>query len=59
VSHAPVAPAPLLAAAPAALAIAAPAVETAAFGDLSREIAAAPAILQGVWLFTLFDVFLI
>ena len=59
VSHAPVVPAPLLAAAPAALAIAAPAVEAAAFVDLSREIAAVPAILQGVGLFTLFDVFLI
>jgi hypothetical protein len=59
VSHAPVAPALLLAAAPVALALAAPAAETAAFADLSREIAAAPAILQGVGLFTLFDVFLI
>lgn len=59
VSHAPAAPALVLAAAPAALTLAVPAAETAAFGDLSREIAAAPAILQGVGLFTLFDVFLI
>jgi hypothetical protein len=54
-----VAPALVLAAAPAALALAAPATATAAFAGLSREIAAAPAILQGVGLFTLFDVFLI
>ena len=58
VSHAPVAPALLLAAVPAALALAAPAAGTAAFSDLSRVLAA-PAILQGVGLFTLFDVFLI
>jgi uncharacterized protein (DUF2345 family) len=60
VSHAPVAPALVLAAAPAGLALAAPAAETAAFANLSRRgIAAAPAILQGVGLFTFFDVFLI
>ncbi|HEY0510927.1 MAG TPA: hypothetical protein VGH73_03425 [Thermoanaerobaculia bacterium] len=59
VSHAPVAPALVRAAIPLALALAAPAVETAAFASLSREAAAAPAILQGVGLFTLFDVFLI
>ena len=59
VSHAPVAPALVLAAAPAGLALAAPATATAVFAGLSREIAAAPAILQGVGLFTLFDVFLI
>lgn len=59
ISHAPAAPALVQAAAPAALALAAPAAATAAFADLSREIAAAPAILQGVGLFTLFDVFLI
>jgi hypothetical protein len=62
VSHAPAAPALVLATAPAALALAAPAAGAAAraaFAGLSREIAAAPAILQGVGLFTLFDVFLI
>ena len=59
VSPPPVAPALVLAALPAALALAAPAAETAIFSCLSREIAAAPAILQGVGLFTLFDVFLI
>lgn len=59
VSHAPVVPALVLAAAPAVLALAAPAAATAAVADLSKEIAAAPAILQGVGLFTLFDVFLI
>jgi hypothetical protein len=59
VSHAPTAPALVLAALPAALALAAPATETAAFADRCKEIAAAPAILQGVGLFTLFDVFLI
>jgi hypothetical protein len=62
VSHAPVAPTLVLAAAPAGSALAAPAAVTAAtavFAGLSREIAAAPAILQGVGLFTLFDVFLI
>jgi hypothetical protein len=59
VSHAPVAPALVLAAVPAALALAAPAMETADFTDRSGTIAAAPAILQGVGLFTLFDVFLI
>lgn len=59
VSHAPVAPSLVLAAAPAALALAAPAAKTAAFADFSREVDAAPAILQGVGLFTLFDVFLI
>jgi hypothetical protein len=57
--HAPVAPALVLAAAPAALAVAVRAVETVAVTGLSREAAAAPAILQGVGLFTLFDVFLI
>lgn len=59
VSHAPAAPVLVLAAVPAALALAAPAVEPASFADLSGTIAAAPAILQGVGLFTLFDVFLI
>jgi hypothetical protein len=59
VSHAPVAPALVLAAVPAALALIAPRTATAAFADLSRAIATAPAILQGVGLFTLFDVFLI
>ena len=59
VSHAPVAPALVLAAAPAGLALASPLAATAVFAGLSREIAAAPAILQGVGLFTLFDVFLI
>jgi hypothetical protein len=59
ISHAPVAPALVLAAVPAALALAAPATETSIVADLSKEIAAAPAILQGVGLFTLFDVFLI
>jgi hypothetical protein len=59
VSHAPVAPALVLAAAPAALALVAPWTKTAAFAALSKEIAAAPAILQGVGLFTLLDVFLI
>jgi hypothetical protein len=59
VSHAPVAPALVLAATPAALALAAPAAATAAFAGLSRAITAAPAILQGVGLFTLFDIFLI
>lgn len=58
VSLPPVAPALVLAALPAALALAAPAAETAAFSDLSR-VFAAPAIVQGVGLFTLFDVFLI
>lgn len=57
--HAPVVPALVLAAAPAALAIDVSAVETAAVADLSRGATAAPAILQGVGLFTLFDVFLI
>jgi hypothetical protein len=59
VSQAPVAPALVLAALPAALALAASTAETAAFANRSEEIAAAPAILQGVGLFTLFDVFLI
>ena len=59
VAHAPVAPALVLAAAPAALALAAPAREKAVVADLSKEIAAAPAILQNVGLFTLFAVFLI
>ncbi|HEX4495490.1 MAG TPA: hypothetical protein VIE43_07475 [Thermoanaerobaculia bacterium] len=59
VSHAPVAPALVLVAAPVGLALAVPATATAAFAGLSREIAAAPAILQGVGFFTLFDVFLI
>jgi hypothetical protein len=59
VSHAPVAPALVLVAAPVALVLAAPAAATAVFAGLAREIAAAPAILQGVGLFTLFDVFLI
>jgi hypothetical protein len=59
VSHAPAAPALVLAAVPAALALAAPAVERTAFADCSGTIAAAPAILQNVGLFTLFDVFLI
>ena len=57
--HAPVAPALLLAAAPASLAVTASALETAAVTALSRAATAAPAILQGVGLFTLFDVFLI
>jgi hypothetical protein len=57
-SPVPVAPALLLAAVPAALALAAPAAATAAFSDLSRVFAAS-AIVQGVGLFTLFDVFLI
>ena len=47
-----------MAAAPVALAFAAPVAETAAFSDLSKVLAA-PAIVQGVGLFTLFDVFLI
>jgi len=59
VSHAPVVPALVLAAVPAALALAAPAMETADLSDPSGTIAAAPAILQNVGLFTLFDVFLI
>jgi len=59
VSHAPVAPALVLAAVPAAQTLAAPATETAAFTDCAGAIAAAPAILQNVGLFTLFDVFLI
>jgi len=59
VSHAPEAPALVLAAFPAALALAAPATETSIVADLSKEISAAPAILQGVGLFTLFDSFLI
>jgi hypothetical protein len=59
VSHAPVAPALVLAAFPAALALAAPTVEPARFADRSGTIAAAPAILQNVGLFTLFDAFLI
>ena len=59
VSHAPIAPALVLAAFPAALALATPTVEPTAFAALSGTIAAAPAILQGVGLFTLFDVFLI
>jgi hypothetical protein len=59
VSHAPVAPALVLAASPASLSVGTPAVETAAFADLSQEVFAAPAILQGVGLFTLFDAFLI
>jgi hypothetical protein len=59
VSHAPVAPALILAAFPAALALAAPVAESAVVAELSKEIAAAPAILQNVGLFTLFDVFLI
>jgi hypothetical protein len=58
-SHAPAAPALVLAAAPAALALAAPAAAAATFAGLSGTIAAVPAILQGVGLFTLFDVFLI
>ncbi|HSS76815.1 MAG TPA: hypothetical protein VLV54_08715 [Thermoanaerobaculia bacterium] len=59
ISHAPAAPVLVLAAVPAALTLAAPAVEPASFADLSGTIAAAPAILQNVGLFTLFDVFLI
>ena len=57
--HAPVAPALVLAAAPGSLAVTASTAETAAVADLSRAAAAVPAILQGVGLFTLFDVFLI
>jgi hypothetical protein len=57
--HAPAAPVLVLAAAPAALAINVSALETAAVAALSRAATAAPAILQGVGLFTLFDVFLI
>jgi hypothetical protein len=57
--HAPVAPALVRAAAPASLAINVSALETAAVADLSKAATAAPAILQGVGLFTLFDVFLI
>jgi hypothetical protein len=60
ISHAPAAPVLVLAAVPAALALTAPEVEPAAFADRSgTTIAVAPAILQGVGLFTLFDVFLI
>jgi hypothetical protein len=59
VSHAPVVPGPVLAAASAVLSLAAPAVpETAAFAAPSRAVAA-PAVLQGIGLFTLFAVFLI
>jgi malonyl CoA-acyl carrier protein transacylase len=54
-----VAPALVLAAVPAGQALTASATATAAFVGLSQGIAAAPAILQGVGLFTLFDVFLI
>lgn len=54
-----VAPALVLAAVPAALALAAPATEAALAADLSREITAAPAILQNIGLFTLFAAFLI
>jgi len=58
VAHAPVAPALVLAAAPAALAFAVPATATAAFDGSSRPVAA-PAVTQGVGLFTLFAAFLI
>lgn len=58
-SHAPVAPAPRLAAGPEARALVAPSAERRTFAAFSHEIAAPPAILQGVGLFTLFDVFLI
>jgi hypothetical protein len=57
--HAPAAPALVLAAAPGSLTVTASTAETAAVADLSRAAAAHPAILQGVGLFTLFDVFLI
>jgi hypothetical protein len=58
VSHAPVAPTLVLAAVPGAQAIAAPAVETAALDGSSRSVAA-PAVTQGIGLFTLFAAFLI
>jgi hypothetical protein len=59
VPHAPAAPTLVLAAAPASLTINVSALKMAAVADLSREASAVPAILQGVGLFTLFDVFLI
>ena len=58
VTHAPVAPALVLAAVPGAQALAAPATETAPFDGSSRPVAA-PAVTQGVGLFTLFAAFLI
>ena len=58
-AQAPTVPPLLLAAVPAALALAAPAETTNAFAERCQAIAAAPAILQGVGLFTLFDAFLI
>jgi hypothetical protein len=58
-SQAPVAPALVLAAAPAALSLVVPAPATADSAALSKEIAAAPAFLQGVGLFTLLEVFVI
>ena len=59
VSHAPAVPAPVLAAGLAVPSLAVPAAVTAvAFAGLSGAIAA-PAVLQGVGLFTLFAVFLI
>lgn len=59
VSHAPGVPAPVLATAPTVLALAVPeAPEAAAFAALSQAFAA-PAVVQGIGLFTLFAVFLI
>jgi hypothetical protein len=59
VSHAPMVPALVLAAAPVALALAVPAKEPSPFAALFHRVTIAPAILQGVGFFTLFDVFLI
>jgi hypothetical protein len=59
VSHAPAVPAPVTATAPSALALALPATpQPVLFAALSLALAA-PAVLQGVGLFTLFAVFLI
>jgi hypothetical protein len=58
VSHAPAAPALALAVVPAALALAAPLARTPGLAALSRAVPA-PAVLQGIGLFTLLAVFLI
>lgn len=59
VSHTPAMPAPVLAAAPAVASLAVPAAAAAHAASSSTMPLAAPAVLQGVGLFTLFAVFLI
>jgi hypothetical protein len=60
VSHGPAAPAPVLATAPALASVTAPATPSAARpGVPDPGLEAAPAVVQGVGLFTLFAVFLI